>query len=155
VTWIERALTPPADGAEIVIPSRAASGGSGTRGCGGLAARGFRDVVVSLWITTSADRLGRRMLVAGAVLMVLAGWLFASTDNFLLLLVAATVGVLNPSGNEVGPFLSVEQASLAQFVPGDRRTGVFAWYNLVGSVATALVQFQADSCARGSRCSHP
>src|SRR5262245_9080394 len=35
------------------------------------------DVAISLWLTTSADRLGRRrMLVAGAVLMVLAGLLF-------------------------------------------------------------------------------
>lgn len=97
------------------------------------------DVAISLWITTSADRLGRRrMLVAGAVLMLLAGLLFASTGNFLLLLLAATIGVISPSGNEVGPFLSVEQASLSEIVPGDRRTGVFAWYNLVGSLATAL-----------------
>jgi MFS family permease len=97
------------------------------------------DMALSLWITTSADRLGRRrMLVAGAVLMVLAGWVFASTDHFLLLLLTATIGVNSPSGNEVGPFLSVEQASLSEIVPGDRRIGVFAWYNLVGSVATAL-----------------
>jgi MFS family permease len=122
------------------------------------------DVALSLWITTSADRLGRRrMLVAGAVLMVLAGWLFASTDNFLLLLLAATVGVISPSGNEVGPFLSVEQASLSEIVPGDRRTGVFAWYNLVGSVATALgslcggvlTQLAKDAGAAGADAYRP
>src|SRR5207244_3310131 len=55
-----------------------------------------------------------------------------------LLLLAATIGVISPSGNEVGPFLSIEQAALSQTVPGEQRTGVFAWYNLVGSVATAL-----------------
>jgi len=96
------------------------------------------DTAISLWITTSADRLGRRrMLIAGAALMVLAALLFAATRNFYLLLLAAVVGVISPSGNEVGPFLSIEQASLAQLVPDRRRTGIFAWYNLVGSFATA------------------
>src|SRR5947209_4300175 len=52
--------------------------------------------------------------------------------------VAGTVGVVSPSGNEVGPFLSVEHAALSQSVPGERRTAVFAWHNLVGSLATAL-----------------
>jgi MFS family permease len=38
----------------------------------------------------------------------------------------------------VGPFLSVEQAALSQIVPDRERTHVFAWYNLVGSFATAF-----------------
>jgi len=70
--------------------------------------------------------------------MVAAGVVFASTDVFAILLVAATIGVLSPSGNEVGPFLAVEQASLSHVIPGARRTSVFAWYNLTGSVATAI-----------------
>ena len=97
------------------------------------------DTIISLWITTKADRLGRRrMLIVGAILMLFAGGLFAITHNFLLLLIAATIGVISPSGYEVGPFLSIEQASLSQIVPNERRTNVFAWYNLVGSFATAL-----------------
>jgi len=97
------------------------------------------DTAISLWLTTQADRLGRRrMLVAGAALMVLAGVVFALTNNFFLLLLAATIGVISPSGNEVGPFLPIEQAALSQVVPGRRRTGVFAWYTLTGSFATAL-----------------
>jgi MFS family permease len=97
------------------------------------------DTVVSLGLTTHADRWGRRRtLLAGAVLMVLSGIVFAATGNFLLLLVAATIGVISPSGNEVGPFLSVEQAALSQVVSDRRRTGVFAWYSLTGSLTTAL-----------------
>jgi MFS family permease len=97
------------------------------------------DTVISLWITTHADRLGRqRMLIAGAALMILAAVIFAVTKNFYLLLLAATIGVISPSGNEVGPFLSVEQASLTQLVPDRKRTKIFAWYNLAGSFATAL-----------------
>jgi len=97
------------------------------------------DAALSLWITTSADRFGRRkMLVIGAILLVLAGIVFGLTTNYWLLLAAATVGVISPSGNEVGPFLSIEQASLAQIVRNEDRTAIFAWYNLMGSIATAL-----------------
>ena len=97
------------------------------------------DTIISLWITTSADRIGRRnMLMAGAILMVFAGVLFAVTRNFVFLLIAATIGVISPSGNEVGPFLSIEQSALSQIVSNEQRTQVFAWYNLVGSFTTAL-----------------
>ncbi len=97
------------------------------------------DTIISLWITTNADRVGRRrMLIAGAFLMVFAGALFSTTHSFVLLLIAATIGVISPSGYEVGPFLSIEQAALSQIVSNEKRTQVFAWYNLVGSFATAL-----------------
>jgi MFS family permease len=97
------------------------------------------DMVISLWITTAADRLGRkRMLLVGAGLMVLVGCVFALTGNFVVLLIVATIGVLSPSDKEVGPFLSIEQAALAQTIPDDKRTSVFAWYNLVGSMSAAL-----------------
>ena len=97
------------------------------------------DVVVSLFLTTWADRLGRRrMLTVGAVLMAGAGIAFASTHKFFFLVMAGTIGVISPSGNEVGPFLSIEQAALSHVVSPEIRTKVFAWYTLVGSLATAL-----------------
>src|ERR1700674_3919021 len=97
------------------------------------------DTFVSLYLTTRADRIGRRrMLTIGAILMAAAGLAFAFTHNFLLLIVAGTIGVISPSGNEVGPFLSIEQAALSHVVPGRNRTEVFAWYTLAGSFATAL-----------------
>ena len=96
------------------------------------------DALVSLVLTTHADRIGRRTtLVIGAALMVLGGLVFAATGQFAVLLAAAIVAVLSPTGNEVGPFLAVEQAALTEVVPGRRRTATFAWYNLVGYVATA------------------
>ncbi len=77
------------------------------------------------------------MLLLGAVLMVLGGIVFALTSSFVLLLLAATIGVLSPSGNEVGPFLAIEQAALTQNVASEHRTQAFAWYHLAGSLATA------------------
>ncbi|NWJ41972.1 MAG: MFS transporter [Geothrix sp.] len=97
------------------------------------------DTLISLWITLHADRVGRkRMLALGSALMLLAGVPFALSGDFTVLVLAATFGVISPSGNEVGPFLAIEQAALSQVLPEDRRTGVFAWYNLTGSFATAL-----------------
>jgi len=97
------------------------------------------DTFVSLYLTTRADRIGRRrMLTIGAILMAAAGLAFAFTHNFLLLIFAGTIGVISPSGNEVGPFLSIEQAALSHVVPGRTRTEVFAWYTLAGSLATAI-----------------
>jgi MFS family permease len=107
------------------------------------------DAGISLWITTWADRLGRkRMLLLGAALMIFAGIVFALTGNFVLLTLAAIIGVISPSGNEIGPFLSIEQAALTQIVPNEQRTRVFAWYNLVGSFATALGALVSGSLAQ-------
>ena len=96
------------------------------------------DAGISLWITTTADRIGRKkMLILGGGLMIMAGVVFSLTGNLALLIIAAVIGVISPSGNEIGPFLSLEQAALSQLLPSERRTRAFAWYNLAGSLATA------------------
>lgn len=97
------------------------------------------DAAISLWMTSHADRSGRKKtLFIGALLMILAAGVFALTSNFVLLVTAAIIGVISPSGSEVGPFLSIEQASLTQLIPDEKRTQVFAWYNLAGAFATAV-----------------
>jgi MFS family permease len=108
------------------------------------------DTLISLWLTTNADRIGRRrVLVAGSLLMVIAGMAFALTSWPPLLILAATVGVISPTGNEVGPFLAVEQAALSESIHGARRTATFAWYNLVGYVATATGALLAGMVSQG------
>jgi len=97
------------------------------------------DIAISLLLTTRADRMGRRRtLIVGAILMVGAGVAFASTHTLLFLIIAGTIGVISPSGHEVGPFLSIEQAALTHLVSARNRTEIFAWYTLTGSIATAL-----------------
>lgn len=96
------------------------------------------DVGITLWLTTHADGFGRkRTLLIGALLMLGAGIVFILTNNILVLMAAAIIGVISPSGNEIGPFLSVEQAGLTQLIPNEKRTKTFAWYNLAGSFSTA------------------
>ena len=109
------------------------------------------DTVISLWLTTRADRFGRRRtLVVGALLMAGAGIAFASTRNMLALVVAGTIGVISPSGHEVGPFLSIEQATLSHVVADRVRTQLFAWYTLTGAVATALGSWTAGLISQSS-----
>ena len=113
------------------------------------------DTIVSLALTTRADRFGRRRtLLIGALLMVAAGLVFAISNVFLVLLAAATIGVISPSGNEVGPFLSIEQAALSQVIPDRSRTGVFAWYTLVGAVATAVGSLAGGLLVDGLQWAH-
>src|SRR5579875_2211194 len=67
--------------------------------------------LMTVAFTTTADRLGRRRaLMIGAGLMALAGLVYALSTSLAVLIVAAIVGTISPSGKEVGPFLSIEQA---------------------------------------------
>src|SRR5262245_10841164 len=110
------------------------------------------DAAVSVAITTRADHFGRRrMLLAGALLMGAAGLTFALTNNFWVLLVAATIGVISPSGQEVGPFQPIEQAMLAQRTGERDRTRLFAWYTLTGALATAAGALAGGGVIKGVR----
>lgn len=83
------------------------------------------DVVVSLLLTLVADGLGRRRtLMLGALGMAVSGAVFATTDSYVVLLAAAIVGVISPSGNEIGPFRAVEESTLAQLVGEEGRADV-------------------------------
>ncbi len=107
------------------------------------------DTGISLWMSTQADRLGRRrMLFLGSLLVLGAGLVFIGSDDFVVLILAATIGVISPSGYEVGPFLAIEQSALSQIVTDEGRTGIFAWYNLVGSVATAAGSLAGGGLAK-------
>lgn len=93
-------------------------------------------------LTTSfaliASRWGRRRLLQlTATLMILGGALVASSTNRFVLLVAAAIGMLSPSGQEIGPFMSLEQAIMSGVSEG-RQTWAYAWYNLIASFSTAF-----------------
>jgi MFS family permease len=79
----------------------------------------------------------RRVLLGASMLMMLTGVGFAGLSEFWPLLLVAVAGTLNPSAGDVSVFLPTEQAALAQTVGGPARTAMFAWYNLVGSLAGA------------------
>src|SRR2546427_11660553 len=62
------------------------------------------DVVVSLYLTTRADRIGRRrMLIAGSILMAAAGFVFSWARNLTFFMSSGASGLICPSRNVVGP----------------------------------------------------
>lgn len=108
------------------------------------------DAFITLWLTTSADRFGRkRTLILGAFLMAGAGIIFVLTREYIVLISAAILGVISPADKDIGPFLSVEQASLSHLIANDQRTQVFAWYNLAGSFASAIGALAGGWLAQG------
>ena len=85
-----------------------------------------------------ADRWGRRRaLIVFAAVMAASGAALAGVRDFWLLLVVAALGTVSPSGYEIGPFQSLEQAALSE-AGGAVRVRFFSWYNLAGSLAVAL-----------------
>lgn len=106
--------------------------------------------LLSMVISTRADRLGRRrMLQLGAVLMLGGGAVMGGTDVYWLLILAAILGVISPTGGEVGPFLAIEQACLAQVIPDQERTRIFAWSHVTGFTANALGALTGGTLAMG------
>jgi MFS family permease len=128
-----------------------------------LAARGFSDehigilftltllgdAAMSLAVAGVADRLGRRnVLVWSCVLIVFAGAVFCFADSAALMVASATVGTISPSGAEVGPFLSIEQAAISQEVSNEERTRTFGFYQLTGSLSNAFGALTGGFLAR-------
>ena len=51
---------------------------------------------------------------------------------------AAIFGVISPSGDETGPFKSVEEASIAHLTPHNHRPEIFAFYGLFATAGAAI-----------------
>ena len=112
---------------------------------------GFDDVLIGLVLTVTlvnsviftliasfyADRIGRRrILVIYAALMSISGAIFVTTENHVMLIIAAFIGTINVTGSETGAFLTIEQSILPQTVKNiKKRNIIFAIYNMVGTFA--------------------
>ena len=97
----------------------------------------INSVIFTLIASFYADRLGRkRTLIIYAVLMSVSGLIFLSTENYVVMIIAALIGTINVTGSETGAFLSIEQAILPQTVKdSQKRNTIFALYNMVGTFA--------------------
>ena len=75
------------------------------------------DIVVSLILTTKADKFGRKnTLIIGALLKVITGIFYAYSSNLIVLVIAGIIGVISVTGTEIGPFLPIEQSALSQII---------------------------------------
>lgn len=97
------------------------------------------DTVISYLLTWHADKIGRRLvMIIGALMMFISGAVFLVSSHFVVLLIAAILGVISPSGDETGPFKSVEEASIAHLTPHVHRPEVFAFYGLFATAGAAI-----------------
>lgn len=80
----------------------------------------------------------RSLLVAGSLLLVVAGAGMAVAADFWPLLVIAALGIINPSSGDVTVFAPLEQSLLAHSVKPESRTALFARYSLIGSLVAAF-----------------
>lgn len=118
-----------------------------------LAGEGFSPAAIGILITISlvghvvgtyviglfADTWGRRRALAClSLLMAGTGMIFGLTSSYPVLLVAAFFGTLGTSGSETAPFLPIDQVMITQITTPERRTTLFARYNLVASLSVAV-----------------
>ncbi|KAH3672184.1 hypothetical protein WICMUC_004413 [Wickerhamomyces mucosus] len=97
------------------------------------------DTVLSYLLTWYADGIGRKfIMIVGSILMIISGLIFANFENFSVLLVAAVFGVISPSGDEVGPFKSIEESTMAHLTPLRQRPDVYALHWVLGTAGSAL-----------------
>lgn len=97
------------------------------------------DIIISFILALFADGVGRRAVLAlGAVLMTASGIVFATSNNYWVLLAAAILGVISPGGNEIGPFRGIEESIVAHLTDPAKRGDVYAWYSLCGTAGGAF-----------------
>lgn len=96
------------------------------------------DAVMSIFLTSHADKLGRKKtLLISSLLSIVASIAFARSKTYWVLLLVAIVGVISPSGNECGPFMSIELSILAQISNDADRSKLMSLYNLLGCLSSA------------------
>jgi MFS family permease len=81
---------------------------------------------------------GRLSLIAASVAMVIAGVLLGSPGPTIFVVLACLLGVLSAGGQEVGPFIAVEQLTLAESAASASAGNLFAAYNVAGAAGLAL-----------------
>ena len=75
------------------------------------------DAIISIMLTSQADKIGRKKtLIVSSILAIFTSLMFASQSNFWVLLASAIVGVISPSGNEIGPFMAIELSGMYRVV---------------------------------------
>ena len=110
------------------------------------------DAIISIVLTSQADKMGRKKtLIISSVLAIFTSLIFASQSNFWVLLVSAIIGVISPSGNEIGPFMAIELSGMLQNLTSWLHTSFYL--DLYHSVLPSL-QSSSRSLMLDYSCGH-
>jgi len=100
--------------------------------------------LAGLIAATAAGRFGRRLtLVAIGVLMLICGIDMSLSTQAWLLIAGGATGMAGVAGTDLGPFLPIEQAVLAQSSDPPKLNRSFARYSLSGGLGGAVGAFAA------------
>lgn len=106
--------------------------------------------LTGLVAAAATRRWGRRAVLAGiGALMALCGLGVALGTNLWIFSLAALTGMMGVANTDVGPFLAVEQAVLAQASGVGARNRAFARYSLTGAIAGAAGGLLATGAGAG------
>ena len=95
--------------------------------------------VFAFLVTLSAEKVGRRRLLVIFTLMpAAAGLAMVFTNDFLPLMFVAFLGSITGAGGAGGAVQPLEQASLPDTAPAEKRTDLFAVYRMIAVGGTAL-----------------
>ncbi|CAK9435500.1 uncharacterized protein LODBEIA_P02270 [Lodderomyces beijingensis] len=103
------------------------------------------DLISSFYLALITDRVGRRkILILCCLLMGITGLTFSIVDNYYVLCTVAFLGILTPSGGEVGPFRTIEQSAIAKLCDTSKdRSDIYSWYTFLGMFCGAFGSFLA------------
>ncbi|MDE3135030.1 MAG: MFS transporter [Acidobacteriota bacterium] len=93
----------------------------------------------TLFVSLSADRIGRRRVLVGLALLAAAGGAGVGlARGFWPILGFVLLGMLNSMGRDRGAAVALEQAIIPQHIPARLRTSSLSWYNLTLEAGHAL-----------------
>lgn len=114
---------------------------------------GFQPILIGLLLSTAiiggaiftlifgryAVRYGiKKMLICSLFLSLIGISVFLITENFVFLLIASLIAFISPSGRELGPFLSLEQAYIPFTVSDKSRTKAFSFWNIIATLSVSF-----------------
>jgi MFS family permease len=117
----------------VVLAIALTEAGVSVAGTGAVIGAGLAGIAaMTLVVTVTADRFGRRRALIAVSALTGFGYFAAAVSASLLWLIpAAFVGMLNGMGRDRGPAGTLEQAILPETTEAEHRTWTLAWYNLV------------------------
>ncbi|KAH3669181.1 hypothetical protein WICMUC_005020 [Wickerhamomyces mucosus] len=100
------------------------------------------ELIFSFILAHVSDRLGRRrIIILSSILMSVTGVLLYYFNSFWLLAIIMVIGIITPSGTEVGPFRSIEQSAISTLVKYEDRSDIFSWYTFSGGFSSGIGNF--------------